>query len=627
MPEHNTGAQGPFQRQKFEDHYHELAASRGLRCLNPNVRTVREKTRWQCLRAGHSLYLSYFEVQKRRGCPTCNSGAARLSAQDYAKLGHQFQCVRWDETEAPANRDSPTWWQCTAKAAHRYRDTYKRVHKRRGRCPLCRDERKTAPDHSDFVALAQRKQARWLGTIAPGRSEKTPWQCLICQQTIRASFDEVDRSSGCAGKDRRTPDDYRTLGSKIGYLWLGPEVCRSTRPTTWHCGNCDLPFAASYRQVESGHGCSSCADRLKASYQTAARLYSLRWIEEPVSSTPMPQRWQCQRCTRLFAATLEAVEAARGCGLCSQADASAAAGEYRALAAEKKCQWLGPTVLRKRIKTRWRSIQCGHEFWRSFAALKKLKLCPQCFALRHREAEHYRQLAAKHGLQWRGPDVCSTRKRTCWKCLKKGHVSWLSYHALSASKGCPKCVQASRRTPAQQYHDLSANLRLVRWLGPEVANQEQLTWWECTTQSAHRYQDTYERVRKRRGRCPVCRTTSGAAAQTDHVQDRVAKRAHCAHPALRDVDYSQEELAFIKAMEKFVQRTGNRNPSPDQILAVLSALGYEGPSIGENAVDQFVAAMEDFRRMSKRLFPTWTQVFTVLRHLGYRKQNHSDSPS
>lgn len=39
-------------------------------------------------------------------------------------------------------------------------------------------------------------------------------------------------------------------------------------------------------------------------------------------------------------------------------------------------------------------------------------------------------------------------------------------------------------------------------------------------------------------------------------------------------DYTDEELAFIRAVDEHKQRTGRRFPSLTELLAILKALGY-----------------------------------------------------
>lgn len=127
-------------------------------------------------------------------------------------------------------------------------------------------------------------------------------------------------------------------------------------------------------------------------------------------------------------------------------------------------------------------------------------------------------------------------------------------------------------------------------------------------------------------------------------------------PCTFEINYTDDELEIMNAMQRFKVRSGKAFPSHADVLEVIDSLGYyqvttygSPKSIEENLSDslcaaspgtegdaagvvtgqsggvcseaeaEFMNAMMDYRRRSGRLFPTWSEVLEVLKLLGYQK--------
>jgi hypothetical protein len=167
------------------------------------------------------------------------------------------------------------------------------------------------------------------------------------------------------------------------------------------------------------------------------------------------------------------------------------------LAKTRGLKWVGPTVTSCLTKTTW---QCArrHRFQTTYHSIQQGTVCPVCSGRQRKTPEDYRQMAAKRGWRWLGPEVTNVMTKTRWRC-SLGHEWLMYYNDILQGHGCPIC-NSGRKTPAH-YHQLAIECGL-RWLGPEVPNVRTETRWRCSR--GHRWATTYNAIQQGRG-CPVCR--------------------------------------------------------------------------------------------------------------------------
>jgi rubrerythrin len=489
---------------------------------------------------------------------------------------------------------------------------------------------------ADFETAGAKINLKWLGTELPGARAKTLWECLTCGKTCSIKYTHVNDGHGCRkcrDAKRKKPDDYRELGVKTGFEWLGPEVMTTSQETSWRCPICGKPFPASYSHIRQGLGHKRCTrnqltpSRLRA----AAKAKDFIWLGTEPGKRKTLERWKCRKCGRPFRASYDAVVRKRRCAYCPKPAERLRTppAKYKALAEGTGLIWLGPPVQNIRIETQWKCKRCGHEWYQTYLNLEAYPTCPRCSPASRRKTEaDYLDLARKRGLRCLDPKVKNTRVQTSWSC-PFGHVFLASYAVIrhGHGNGCRLCDRKRKSKPAQKYADLAAQFPNLAWLGPEVTSIDSMTWWECTRGKKHRYQATFRRVRDRQGRCQICKQlASGERAghnnkpEAEEDPTKLARAAR-AHPVNREIDYSREEVDFMREMQAWSSRTGVRHPSWKEVFAVLIAVGYvlTEPSGGEPGSEaaEFEAAMEKHKQTSGRLFPTWKQVLTVFRALGY----------
>src|SRR5580658_8874449 len=93
---------------------------------------------------------------------------------------------------------------------------------------------KTADDYRD---LADKSGLTWLGPEVNKVNIPTNWRCPE-RHEWPATYNSIQQGSGCpacGGSKPKTPDDYRALADKHGFIWLGPEVVNTKTSTNWRC--------------------------------------------------------------------------------------------------------------------------------------------------------------------------------------------------------------------------------------------------------------------------------------------------------------------------------------------------------------------------------------------------------
>ena len=174
---------------------------------------------------------------------------------------------------------------------------------------------------ADFETAGAKINLKWLGTELPGARAKTLWECLTCGKTCSIKYTHVNDGHGCRkcrDAKRKKPDDYRELGVKTGFEWLGPEVMTTSQETSWRCPICGKPFPASYSHIRQGLGHKRCTrnqltpSRLRA----AAKAKDFIWLGTEPGKRKTLERWKCRKCGRPFRASYDAVVRKRRCAYC-----------------------------------------------------------------------------------------------------------------------------------------------------------------------------------------------------------------------------------------------------------------------------------------------------------------------
>jgi hypothetical protein len=242
---------------------------------------------------------------------------------------------------------------------------------------------------------------------------------------------------------RKTPADYHALAIKRGFRWLGPAVRTIATKTGWECAQ-GHHWMATYHGIRQGNGCPFCANRIPQTpcdYHALAKERGFRWLGPEVRTTTTKTTWQCGQGHR-WEAHYRAIRNGKGCPFCYEERTRKKPDDYHALARARGFRWLGPEAPNTHVKTWWECAE-GHRWEMRYNAIQQGGGCPICARERRRkQPDDYRALAARRCFEWLGPRVSTIVEKTGWKC-ERGHRREAAYASVARGTGCPHCYRAS----------------------------------------------------------------------------------------------------------------------------------------------------------------------------------------
>ena len=248
-------------KKKTNSSYQDIANKYGITWLGKVPSNTKAKTGWQC-KKGHFYQSSYSAVSiGKGGCLEC-SGLAPKTSEDYGELAINFGLI-WLCAEAPANTRVKIKWQCSNN--HVFSSTYNNIQSGHG-CPSCS---KNLPiSFENYETLALNCELSWIGIYPKNSQLNTQWKCKVGHSWY-ASYSTVKRGHGCpycAGKARKTADDYEGLAARRGFTWESKALPSTTfGKTKWGCAK-EHSWEARYADIAHNEsGCPVCVDVVNGS--------------------------------------------------------------------------------------------------------------------------------------------------------------------------------------------------------------------------------------------------------------------------------------------------------------------------------------------------------------------------
>jgi very-short-patch-repair endonuclease len=411
-----------------------------------------------------------------------------------------------------SSANAKTVWECPN--GHRWEARYGDIYTGYG-CRACAG--KLPKTVADYHFLAQQRGLRWLGPEVRNVMTKTGWACSDGHQW-QAPFSSIQQGSGCPyckGSIPKTPADYQLLATNRGFRWLGPEVRNVTTITNWECSK-GHRFETAYNRIQQGLGCRICSGltpKTPADYHLLAQQRGIIWIGPEVPNVKTPTAWQCLL-GHVWKTPYSNIQQGSGCPICVNR-VQKMPEDYRQIAQERGFRWLGPEVKDTPSKTFW-ECSLGHRWEASYSGIQQGYGCPRCSGLLPRTESDYYALAEERGFRWLGQEAVNTRTKTIWEC-SLGHTWEAPYSDIKQGNGCPFCANKVPKT-AEDYHAL-ASLRGFSWIGPDVADTNTKTTWQC--QEGHCWSAPYHNIKQGSG-CPTCVDVVNGAL-VSHIQRKLCE--------------------------------------------------------------------------------------------------------
>ena len=149
-----------------------------------------------------------------------------------------------------------------------YQQTYSSKASTGAGCLYCAGKAKKTLE--DFQQLAQSLKREYLGPNPPPATKvKVRWRCLICEDVFEQHYNGARNGNGCAkcgNKKRKTLKDYQELAAKTNRIYVGSkDVPRVVEKAKWRCLTCNKNFKQAYISAAGGNGCSNCSHNRKHS--------------------------------------------------------------------------------------------------------------------------------------------------------------------------------------------------------------------------------------------------------------------------------------------------------------------------------------------------------------------------
>lgn len=219
-----------------------------------------------------------------------------------------------------------TWFECPS--GHRWKTNYRAIQNGQG-CRRCFTERLAERDRKkpkDYHSLARERDFIWLGPEVPNVTSKTKWECQLGHRWL-ARFSKIQGGNGCpycAGKARKTPEDYHILANQNGFIWLGPQVDKVHTKTLWQCP-LGHRWESGYADIQQGYGCWLCGINKKAytqkkkpsDYHALAQVREFVWLGPEAHNRRAKTGWQCKY-SHQWEANYNDIKRGNGCPACQE---------------------------------------------------------------------------------------------------------------------------------------------------------------------------------------------------------------------------------------------------------------------------------------------------------------------
>lgn len=418
---------------------------------------------------------------------------------------------------------------------------------------------------ADYIRIGKEHGVKLIGALPQNVNHKARWLCLTCKDEFQNRYSSLV-TSGLVGCPRCTkqllPDknslnakDYRQLGQRLSLALLDDAPRCTNSPIRWQCKKCNQEFERTYESLRRCvYACANCAKKEKIA-SLLENLWSTARVkprkDKPNSSKDSVE-WICP-VGHTFKTSADNILQGRACAQCGREKTSDAQrnkpGEYRTLAKDTKCQWLGPHPRNITQSTKWKCLECSYHFESTFSALKRAMACPKCkkiSALQARKTKsvEYQKAAEKYGWRWLGPETENQHEFTNWNCPKRGHGKFIAkFSHLRVGIGCQKCgwerTSEKMRATESDYRRLAKQTR-CNWIGKTVPVRAQLKtefqcWGENKDGAVHTFRSSYQHLLRVKDlsassklsactRCSVLRRQSKPQEAVYHLLNGLGRR-------------------------------------------------------------------------------------------------------
>lgn len=184
---------------------------------------------------------------------------------------------------------------------HVFTSTFDALKNKNKQCTVCSGRHKKTETH--YQELAKSHGFKWIGSTIPDKViDKTMWMCLEHGHTFESSYNKIKNGAKCKvciGYGKKSLLDYQIVADKAGLEFIGKVPSITRIPTEWKCLECGYKITASFDNVNRGTGCKSCAGLVKknlSDYHNLATSLGFKFIGEHIPDrTVIKTSWLCDK--------------------------------------------------------------------------------------------------------------------------------------------------------------------------------------------------------------------------------------------------------------------------------------------------------------------------------------------
>jgi len=268
---------------------HEIAYSRGGRCLSKKYISSYTKLKWQC-KEGHTWHAMPNTVKRGTWCPHCYGNIKQtMEEMQEMALARGGKCL----SKTYINANTKLIWQC--KEGHTW-STMPYVIRAKKWCPYCAGKAKLTIEEMDQIAQA--KGGKCLSKKYIDIDTKLKWQCNV-GHTWSAVANAVKRGSWCPccyGKIKLTIEEMQGMVLTRGGKCLSKTYINKETKLSWRCKEGHI-WQATPGSIRQGTWCPYCARRVKLTIEEMyqiARAKGGKCLSKTYINNSTKLKWQCK---------------------------------------------------------------------------------------------------------------------------------------------------------------------------------------------------------------------------------------------------------------------------------------------------------------------------------------------
>lgn len=370
---------GATQRLTIEQ-MHELAESRGGKCLSSGYLNAHSKLRWRCGN-GHEWSAVPGSVRAGRWCQICSKKSAALKRRVGITFFHELAESRGGTclSSEYISASSHLKWMCSN--GHKWEAIPDSV-KRGSWCSKCsskirgKNQRATV---QSMVALADRRGGKFISLEYFGNQIKHTWECKQGHRwdAMPGSILAGTWCPDCAGRRRLTIEDAHKLALEKKGACLSTTLDRKNPRLEWQCQFGHV-WSATIHSLRSGSWCPDCAGVRKHTILTAQKVaekFEGQCLSKRYKNISEKIRWQCAR-GHQWQASLYAVMQGQWCSVCTGRSKPTLA-KMQNMARERGGTCTSKRYVSAKSPLGW-ACKFGHKWSANYGTIRRGAWCPEC---------------------------------------------------------------------------------------------------------------------------------------------------------------------------------------------------------------------------------------------------------